>query len=184
MSVPVQRNALPKVISATDGYEPAVCPPTIAIEGVAEVAKSAPATASTPMNLLPLRFMESDNAPEGAFLRPRLARRAARGLGGLGLLGRRLGVGELHEAELAEVLQAAHGDAHRRQREDARADDDVARDLDSVPIHPHLPDRGDPVARDAVAVGAADVTADGHDDELRRGPVEEGVVVPFGGRRE
>src|SRR4051812_31827962 len=58
ISVPVHRNALPKVISATDGYFPAgaAWPPTIANDGLAVKASTAPAVTSACVIVL-FRFM-------------------------------------------------------------------------------------------------------------------------------
>src|SRR3954451_18570492 len=72
MSVPVHRNALPKVISATDGYAPLAVawPPTMAIEGPAVGARAAPAMADVRRSRR-RSFIGVSNAPKPRSLRLR-----------------------------------------------------------------------------------------------------------------
>src|SRR3954466_4443249 len=118
MSVPVHRNALPKVISATDGYAPlaVLWPPTIAIEGVAEKAVIAPARASARVNLLPLRFMRTATRERAgscalgdgwALRRHRLSRLRAWRL-----------VRERDRSPAVELVDATDHEAATEQRED------------------------------------------------------------------
>ena len=59
ISVPVQRNTLPNVIRATDGYSPAeaLFPPTTASDGAAHTARMAHASTRVRMGL-PSRIAE------------------------------------------------------------------------------------------------------------------------------